>query len=161
MCNYDIEQHKRMIEIQLSNNRDEEEEMEKINEIIRNNLLRIFIETGVSLREFALLSDISVSTFKRIFSNENVNVNLKSLLKLSVNLNIPIECLVSNLTPDDIEMIKKFHQLDGDIKMAVENEIVKFSRHYKKERKKRTVKDLANQMDIFEFLKSLEEKNEV
>lgn len=63
MGDYDIEQHKRMIEIQL-NNKNEEEEIEKINEIVRNNLLRIFIETEVSMREFALLSDISASTFK-------------------------------------------------------------------------------------------------
>lgn len=157
MGDYDIEQHKRMIEIQL-NNKNEEEEIEKINEIVRNNLLRIFIETEVSMREFALLSDISASTFKRLFNSEKANLNLKSLLKLSVNLDIPIECLVSNLTPEDIELVKMFHQLDANHKKAVKSEIEKLTTHCKKTYKRRKMQDInfTSQINMFDYLQNIE-----
>lgn len=159
MGDYDIEKHKRMIEIQL-NNKNDEEEINKINELVRNNLLRIFIETEVSMREFALLSDISASTFKRLFSSENANLNLKSLLKLSVNLDIPIECLVSDLTPEDIKLVKKFHQLDANQRKAVKDDIEQLTiNHQKKTHKKKTMKctNPAGQINMFDYLQKIEE----
>lgn len=159
MENYDIEQHKKMIEIQLNNkNENEEEEIEKINEIVRNNLLRIFIETGVSMREFALLSDISASTFKRLFNSKKANLNLKSLLKLSVNLDIPIECLVSNLTPEDIELVKRFHQMDANQKKAMRSEIEKLTTHHRKTHKRQKMlgMDFISQINLFDYLQDIE-----
>lgn len=136
MGDYDIEQHKKMIEIQLLNTKSEEEEIEKISEIVRNNLWEIFLETGVSMREFALLSGISPSTVKRVFNAKKGNLNLMSLLKLSANLGIPIECMVSELTPADIELVKKFHKLDGvgkeNIKKKLEMEVVTRDRNERK-----------------------------
>lgn len=161
MKSYDIEQHKRLIEIQL-NNKNDEEEINKLNELVRDNLFRIYIETEVSMREFSLLSDISASTFKRLFNGEKTSLNLKSLLKLSINLNIPIECMVSNLTPEDIELVKKFHQLDTNQRKAVEDNIKQLTMHQQQKKqkaykKKKKYTNPAGQINIFDYLQKIEE----
>lgn len=161
---YNIEQHKKMIEIQLLNDRDEDEEINKVYEIVRNNIFRIYIETGVSISEFALMANVSSSTLKRIFRSdfsERERLNLNSLLKIAVNLNIPIECIVSNLTPDDIELIKKYHQLEGLEKKKIESEIDNLTICHNKAHKKKNIHknamNIPKQMDIFEILKNIEE----
>lgn len=165
---YNIEQHKKMIEIQLLNERDEDEEISKVYEIVRNNIFRIYIETGVSISEFALMANVSSSTLKRIFRSdfsERERLNLNSLLKIAVNLNIPIECIVSNLTPGDIEFVKKYHQLEGVEKKKIESEIDNLTtcRCNNKVHKKRAAQDneenIPKQMDIFEILKDMEDTN--
>lgn len=159
-----MDYHKKLIELQLSNSKEVEEETEKIINMVKSNIAKLFYALDITMNEFATLTDNSMSTIKRIltpYDTEN-GFNVNSIIKIVTYLNYPIECVFSHFIPEDIEHLKSYNSLTEMQKKEINEEIVRLLKKNKNIVKKEKTKTLSGQITIFDILKTEEkkEKNE-
>lgn len=164
MREYDINYHKKLIDMQLSNSKDAEEEIEKTYTIIRDNLFKLFYESNMSIREFAMLAEVSPATIKRALApnDENAKINFNSLMKVATYLDYPIECMLSDLSPEDIEHVKKFNGLNSIQKDKINKEmerLLKYNAAINNVKGKKHKDEIPNQISMFDILNSMEDES--
>ena len=126
-----VEKYEKLIKRQLQNGNDIEEYIEKVYCIILDNIMNLYHDSDMSLREFALFVDSSHSTVKRLLE-QHAKVEFSTICKIAACCDYPLECMVSNLSNEDIKFLSKYNELPDEEKNEIDKYLEKLIKKHNK-----------------------------
>lgn len=141
-----------MIKRQLENSNDIEEYISNIYRMVIENIEKLYFESNMSIREFALFVDVSHSTVKRILEHP-ARIELDTLCKIAACCNYPLVCMVSDISYEETQLLNKYRELSELQKEAIDLRIKKMEcRRKNKAVNKTTDRIMPGQITIFDLM---------